>query len=387
MRVLHWDQTVRGLALSIQPTGRRSWRFTYRAGGRLRIYTLADADRLGLAEARRAAAILAGKVAGGEDPQAEKLRERRADTFAEVTERYFDHAKIVNKSWKQFDFLAEKYLLPKWGKLRARNIIRGDVRTLMRKITNDGTPVLANQVLATASAIFSWCLKEEIGDLVTNPCVGVTRNPTKSRERILSDIELVRFWAAFDDAGLVRGTALKVLLLSGQRPGEVACMRREHITDGWWELPGEPDPKLMWPGTKNGQSHRVWLSDPVRQLVAEVGGGSTGFAFPGNDRGTGPVLDLDRTMRDVCATLGIVAPDKITPHDLRRTHGTMIAALGFGRDAMNRIQNHREGRIGSVYDRHNYASEHMKIQEAVTRKVLALLKGDTAGNVVVLKAG
>ena len=164
-------------------------------------------------------------------------------------------------------------------------------------------------------------------------------------------------------------------------------MRREHIVGGWWELPGDPDPKLLWPGTKNGQTHRVWLTEPVRQLVAEVGGGSTGFAFPGNDRGTGPVLDLDRTMRDVCAMLGIVAPDKITPHDLRRSHGTMVAGLGFGRDAMNRIQNHREGGIGSVYDRHNYASEHMKIQEAVTRKVLALLKGGTEGNVVLLKAG
>ena len=35
-------------------------------------------------------------------------------------------------------------------------------------------------------------------------------------------------------------------------------------------------------------------------------------------------------MRAICAHLGI--DDKVTPHDLRRT------ALGFGRDAMNRIQ-------------------------------------------------
>jgi hypothetical protein len=26
--------------------------------------------------------------------------------------------------------------------------------------------------------------------------------------------------------------------------------------------------------------------------------------------------------------------------------------LGFGRDAMNRVQNHREGGIADVYDRH-----------------------------------
>ena len=29
------------------------------------------------------------------------------------------------------------------------------------------------------------------------------------------------------------------------------------------------------------------------------------------------------------------------------THGSTITALGFGRDAMNRVQNHKEGGIGS----------------------------------------
>jgi hypothetical protein len=35
---------------------------------------------------------------------------------------------------------------------------------------------------------------------------------------------------------------------------------------------------------------------------------------------------------------------------LRRSHGTAIAALGFGRSLMNKTQNHREGGIGDVYD-------------------------------------
>ena len=40
-------------------------------------------------------------------------------------------------------------------------------------------------------------------------------------------------------------------------------MQREHIEKvdggGWWNLPGERGGD--WPGTKNGQSHRVWLTD------------------------------------------------------------------------------------------------------------------------------
>ena len=57
----------------------------------------------------------------------------------------------------------------------------------------------------------------------------------------------------------------KVLLLTGQRPGEVAHMRYEHVKDGWWELPGAPDAATKWPGTKNAQTHRVWLPQAVQR--------------------------------------------------------------------------------------------------------------------------
>ena len=68
----------------------------------------------------------------------------------------------------------------------------------------------------------------------------------------------------------------------------------------------------------------------------------------------------------------------MTPHDLRRTHGTCIARLGYGRDAMNRIQNHKEGGISSVYDRHQYADENKRIMEAVASHILELVEGQRA---------
>jgi len=61
-----------------------------------------------------------------------------------------------------------------------------------------------------------------------------------------------------------------MVLLIGQRPGEVAHLHRAHIVDGWWNLPGAPDPATGWTGTKNGQSHRVWLSKPASELLPEL---------------------------------------------------------------------------------------------------------------------
>jgi integrase len=206
---------------------------------------------------------------------AERRAERDAGTFAELADHYLGrHAKRKNKSWRQADALVRRYLLPRWGRLEARSIARADVRAALSRIE---APVLANQVLAAASAIFSWAVRQEI--VANNPCRGVERNETSDRDRVLLDPEIPSFWNAFDSAGLVRGSALKVILLTGQRPGEVAHMRREHIRDGWWSMPGEPTSAVGWPGTKNGQTHRVWLPARARAIIDELtdGDGGTGF--------------------------------------------------------------------------------------------------------------
>jgi integrase len=154
-------------------------------------------------------------------------------------------------------------------------------------------------------------------------------------------------------------------------------MRREHIKDGWWTMPGQPVPGV-WPGTKNGQWHRVWLPKPVQALLNDgAGANGVGFVFAG-PRG-GPVSHLDGAMRDICTKLKI---ERATPHDLRRTHGSTVTAMGFGRASMNRIQNHKEGGIADVYDRHDYAAETKTVMETVANKIMALVEGRTSDNVV-----
>jgi integrase len=373
---LVWDTLQRGLAIRVQPSGSKAWKTIYSYHGRPRWLHHGDASAIGLADARTLAAEAMLAVARGKDPAAEKRAERGAGTFAELAERYVEqYAKRRNKSWRQADALVRRHALPRWGKLQASSIARADVRAMMSRIE---APITANQTLAAVSAIFSWAAKQEI--VAANPCRGVDRNATRSRERILSDSEVPRFWSAFDGAGLVVSSALKMILLSGQRPGEVSHMRREHIVDGWWEMPGEPLPALGWPGTKNGESHRVWLPKPVQALLAELDDG--GFVFPAA-RGRRAIWGLDAAMRAACARLGV---ERATPHDLRRTHGSTITALGFGRDAMNRIQNHKEGGIASVYDRHGYAEETKRLMEAVAAKIMALAEGRWAdGKVVPLR--
>ena len=200
------------------------------------------------------------QVAEGGDPHADRLALRGRGSFEQVARRYLEeHASKRNKSWRQADALVTKYLLPRWAKLDIGSIRRADVKAAIAAIA---APVLANQVLAAASAIFSWAVRQEI--IAANPCSGVERNDTTSRERVLSDAEIAAFWPHLS-------APLKMILLTGQRPGEVAHLHRAHVVDDrWWVMPGAPDPETSWPGTKNAQSHRVWLSEPVHELLPDV---------------------------------------------------------------------------------------------------------------------
>jgi integrase len=366
---LIWDTHQHGLALRIQPTGKKSWYALYSRHGRPRWLYLGNANAIALSDARRLTAKAMLAVAEGKDVAAERKAERSAGTFADLADKYVEqHAKKHNKSWSQAEALVRRHALPRWGKLQAASITRADVKAMMARIDS---PSVANQTLAHVSAIFSWGLKEEI--VGGNPCKLVERNAMKSRERVLSESELPLVWKAFADLDPISTAALKVILLTGQRPGEVASMRREHLKDGWWTMPGEP--ANGWPGTKNGQAHRVWIPKPALTLIGTDT--SIGHVFAG-PRG-GVVNHLDGAMREICAKLGI---DKATPHDLRRTHGSTITAMGFGRDAMNRIQNHREGGIADVYDRHHYEGETKRIMETVAAKIIALAEGRTSDKVV-----
>ena len=351
---LIWDVKQPGLALSVRSTGRKAWKLIYRFHGRPRWLHLGDVRSIGLGDARRLAAKNALDVIEGKDPAAIRKAERMDGGFTDLASQYVElYAKKHNKSWKQAAHLVTRHLLPRWGKLKASAITRADVRAMMVRID---APILANQTLAAASAIFSWAVRQEI--LTVNPCHGIDRNPTTDRERVLSDEEVRLLWKKLDPA-------LKLILLTGQRPGEVAAMQREHIIEDWWQMPGKP--QGAWPGTKNGRDHRVALSEPAQALIGS------------------PLAHSNRSGKFLKALVAELRIERVTPHDLRRTCLTWITRLGFGRDAMDRIANHRTSSVTDVYDRHGYADEDRRIMSAVARHVIGLVDGTAISNVVSLR--
>src|SRR5918994_1565390 len=94
--------------------------------------------------------------------------------------------------------------------------------------------------------------------------IGHLCSPKTLRERVLTPEELIWVWTAPDCFPGVFGPLFKVLLLTGQRRGEVAGMRWSELRslgtdEAVWDLPASR--------TKNGQPHLVPLAPEVQAIL------------------------------------------------------------------------------------------------------------------------
>src|SRR5690606_2366163 len=129
-------------------------------------------------------------------------------------------------------------------------------------------------------------------------------SPDHSRDRILSEDELKRVWRATETIGWPFGPLVRLLLLTGQRRGEVASMRWSDIDldQKVWLIPKER--------SKNGQPHEVPLSDMVLGILRELPrvAGSGGFVF--STTGKTPVGGFSRAKARIEKAVGLAEPER-----------------------------------------------------------------------------
>jgi integrase len=80
-----------------------------------------------------------------------------------------------------------------------------------------------------------------------------------------------------------------------------------------------------------------------------------GFLFP--SKGGAETMTVAAISRAVARNLDHFGIPKFTPHDLRRTGSTQLAAFKVPRFDRDRVLNHTDQSIGSVYDIHEYQDE------------------------------
>ena len=240
-RTEHWDASTPGFGLRVSALGRKSWVLMYRHEGRLRRLTIGTYPALPLGEARERARDAIRQAAKGGDPAGDKSINRRAETFADMAADYMErHAKLRKKSWHRDELMLQRDLLPWFGNHKAKAVSRRDVNALLDSIMDRGAPVQANRTLQILKRIYNWGISREIVEV--NPCAMI-RPPgeEKPRERVLSEDELRAVWHALDSEEVLLAALFRVRILTAQRGGEVATMRRRDLdlAGGWWTIPPE----------------------------------------------------------------------------------------------------------------------------------------------------
>jgi len=397
------DDQVRGLILRAYKSGAKSWFVFYRRkeDNRRRYLKLGAYPGLSLKDARDLAEIELGRIAAGEDPQAERVaaRERSgAETMSALAELYLKRYAKVHKRPKGYAvdrWQLETYVLPRWGKRPIDEITKRDVRDLLQeladgKIAAKGKPtnVAPRSLRACLSKMFDWAADE--GLLPGNPAAGVKLPPRVrehlkkgGRDRVLSDEEIGVLWEhlqKLEEIEVNQGgaptssSAIRMLLLTAQRPGEVLRMRWSLIEDGrWWVIPAEV--------AKNGEANRVPLSPQAQEILDRLRPytGESDWVFesqlkPGCHQTT-----------ITAAARGIVKRAKMrhwTPHDLRRTAASKMRAMGVTRRVVQSILNHKDGSITAVYDRYGMDPEKETALTDWGRRVEEIVGGGSPGAVV-----
>jgi integrase len=324
---LHADRD--GLYLKHAPTGRMTWVYRSRKGGKWTVIKIGNFPTLKTATAR-------GKLA-------QLLDQAQA---APLTKD------VVNEYWTQR--IERKYKNHKnvsvyAGRLRDefgnKPIDQLTTRELADSLKNyaKNAPVAANRCLAFWKLIFKFAVGS--GYLNTPPLTDTTATdiggPETKREITLTDDEIAALWRSeHAHAPLLRG-----LLLTGCRISELQAARNSDI-DG---------DTLHIPITKTKRPHWVHITTELRAQFGDFNGRLFNAVSP-----TAVQARLRRQK------------SRWTPHDLRRTFAT-ITAKTQPPQVISKCLNHVLPGMLSIYNQHDYSDQRQLASRDVAAYIMRVV--------------
>jgi integrase len=361
------DPSRRGLTVRVFPSGTKTFVFRYRRGGRLIRITMGNYPAVSLREAYEAHAGYVKRLHRGESPKApggphpdpSDVRAKPPETTvgdlaAEFLRRY---VYVERKRPEEAEQAIEANILKHWRHRPARTVTRRDAVLLLDKIVDRGSPVMANRTAALLSQMFRFGV--ERGILEGSPLIALPRpgGTEKPRERYLSEREIRQFWRRLAIAPMSAQVrlGLKLILVTGQRPGEVAGAARSEfdLENALWTIPADR--------SKNGKPHQVPISGLAMTLLAHLervtGDTPNILPSPRWREHTATAIDALALARGIRRNEQHFAISRFTPHDLRRTAASMMTATGTPRLHVEKVLNHTISDVAEVYDRHDYLEE------------------------------
>jgi integrase len=380
----------RGFILRLWPGGEKTFVVRYKRNGLTRIMTIGQYPTVSLEDAHAAHAQAQSDIQAGLDPiearaarAAELLRVKAKaggdKTMTQLVEEFVAHgltrrdgtgyeepeqvrrllsAEVLGR---RYDREAKAYVDTGrgWADRTLDTITGREAVELCQAIERRGSAATARTTGRYIKRMFTYAVSAYL--LPESPVAQLRFGKGAKRSRWLKPDEIAKVWTMLsaDDAPMAPDTrlAFKLLLLTGQRAGEVCNAEWQHIDlqKKTWHLPAAI--------TKSRRAHMIPLSPTAIDVLKKLRGlhPESPYVMPG--RSANGKLDLTKprdphslahAVRDHAERWGI---DPWVPHDLRRTMRTHLPRLKVSRDIAERILNHAASELDQVYDHHDYMKE------------------------------
>ena len=364
------------LFLRVAPGGSKQWMQRLTINGKRRDIGLGSVELVTLAEAREAAFENRKLARRGGDPLAAR-RKASSPTFREANEKVLQanrkrwRSDVTARNWQQS---VEKYAYPVIGDTRLDRIQTEDVLRILTPIWTD-KPEVSRKLRQRLTTVFQWAIAHKY--MQVNPASeaidgALPRMPAvKAHFRSLPyrDIAGALRTVEGSKASLAAKYAMRFLVLTAARSGEVREARWSEVDGRVWKIPGER--------MKQGAEHRVPLSGAAMAVLEQASrlDDGSGLIFPSPMRVGRPLsnMSLTKLLRDN----GLA--DRATVHGFRSSFRDWCADTGKPREIAEAALAHTVGGVEGAYFRSDLFQRRRKLMEqwagyltGRTSKVVAL---------------
>ena len=185
----------------------------YTVDGNRRKYTLKKGyPDIGLGEAVKIYNEIKSKAIDGDDPLAERVKQKTAPTIQDVMDHYFTETSMAPKTRSESVRLSNKDIISVLGRKRAIDLTRQDVKTLHRGIVERGASVVANRTVELLRRAFNCAYGEELIDINPFPDLKKIQGTESPRDKVLKDCEIKAIWTALERGKSRRERHLAVIV-------------------------------------------------------------------------------------------------------------------------------------------------------------------------------